>query len=46
MPIWSHDCGSSLDLFVLRFYDPVNQMGHAEHGQYTEPHFYWAGLVL
>ena len=27
-------------LFVLRFYGPV------ERGQFTQPHVYWAGLVL
>ena len=27
-------------LFVLRFYGPVKR------GQFTEPHVYWAGLVL
>ena len=22
------------------------QWGHVEHGQFTKPHVYWAGLVL
>ena len=26
---------ADLDLFVLRFYGPVNQWGHVERGQFT-----------
>ena len=35
------DCGNLLELprrgclFVLRFYGPVNPLGHVEHGQFT-----------
>ena len=35
-----------LFVFLLRFYGPVNPMGHVERGQFTLPHVYWAGLVL
>ena len=35
-----------LVLFELRFYGPVNPLGHVERRQLTYPHFYSAGLVL
>ena len=38
--------GSYECLFVLRFYGPVNPMGHVERGQFSQPHFYSADLVL
>ena len=30
-PLWQE----KICLFVLRFYGPVNPMGHVEHGQFT-----------
>ena len=30
---------AEVDLFVLRFYGPVNPMGHVERGQFTQLHF-------
>ena len=33
-------------LFVLRFYGPINPMGVMSSTVFTQPHFYWSGLVL
>ena len=45
-PNTDRDIESRICLLVLRFYGPVNPMGSCRARSVTQPHVYWAGLVL